>query len=504
MSYTRGDEDRSRRDGRSRHGPGGVGRLGAPRYTRRSVKSTVETLENNKVKVVVEVDEAEFEKEVDAAFRRIAKEVRLPGFRPGKAPRKLLEARLGAGVGREEALRESLPSFYTKAVIEHEVDVIAPPEIDITAGRDAGPVVFDAVVEVRPSITVAGYQGLRVELPNPVPSDEEIGEHIDRMRQQFAELQVAERPAADGDHVTIDIAGSYDDEPLPGLTAEDYLYEVGRGLVVAEIDEHLRGASAGDELTFSAAHPDPDEEGELSFTVVVKEVKEKVLPEVDDEFATMASEFETAAELRADVERRLGAVKRSQARFALRAKTQEALAALVDEDVPDAMIGNEMNSQLQDLANRLQQQGMNLDQYFGMMGRSPEEVSAELRESATEAVKIDLALRAVVESEGLGISDEELDAEIAEFAEQVKQDLDDVKARFAAAGQLGEIRVGLAKGKALDWLLERVEVVDESGAPIDRALLEADEDDTDEDDDEFVDLDDSDDDTDDETEEDSE
>ena len=152
------------------------------RYTHRTVKSTVEVLEDNKVKVNVEVDEAEFEREVDAAFKRIAKEVRLPGFRPGKAPRKLLEARLGTAAGREEALRESLPSFYTRAVIEHDVDVIAPPEIDITAGRDAGAVVFDAVVEVRPRVAIGGYRGLRVEIPAPFATDDEISTYVDRLR----------------------------------------------------------------------------------------------------------------------------------------------------------------------------------------------------------------------------------------------------------------------------------------------------------------------------------
>lgn len=439
------------------------------------MKSTVEVLEDNKVKVNVEVDEAEFEREVDAAFKRIAKEVRLPGFRPGKAPRKLLEARLGSLAGREEALRESLPSYYTRAVIEHDVDVIAPPEIDITAGRDGGAVVFDAVVQVRPRVAIGGYRGLRVEVPAPYATDDDVQSYLDRLRNQFAELVVADRPAADGDHVTIDIAGTLGDEAIPGLTAEDYLYEVGSGAVVPEIDENLRGASAGEVKEFTAAHPDPDEERELAFTLTVKEVKEKVLPEVDDEFAAQASEFATAAELRDDITNRLSAVKKSQAKVSLRMKAQEELAKLVEDEVPQPMVANEMQARLEDLSQRLRAQGLGLEQYIAMMGSTPEQVSEELRVGATEAVKVDLALRALAEAEGIEVGDDELDEELSAFAVQVKQDLDAVRARFRDSGQLSGLRSTLQKNKALQWLLEQVEVVDESGAPVDRAALLAEE-----------------------------
>ncbi len=435
------------------------------------MKSSVEFLEDNKVKVSVEVDAAEFEREVDAAFKRIAKEIRLPGFRPGKAPRKLLEARIGVEAGREEALRESVPSYYTRAVIEHEVDVIAPPEIDITAGRDGGTVTFDAVVEVRPRVAIGAYRAIRVEVPAPYATDDDIQTYLDRLRNQFGELQTVERPAVDGDHVSIDIAGSLGGEPLPGLTAEDYLYELGSGAVVPEIDENLRGASAGEVKEFAAAHPDPDEERELTFTVTVKEVKEKVLPEVDDEFAAQASEFATAAELRDDISNRLSAVKKSQARVSVRMKAQEELSKLVEADVPQAMIANEMQARFDDLAGRLRQQGLGVEQYLQMMGRGVEDLTEELRTGAAEAVKVDLALRAVAEAEGLAVDDDELDEEMATFAEQVGQTLDAVRARFRESGQLPGLRSTLQKNKALEWLLEQIEIVDETGAAVDRAAL---------------------------------
>ncbi|NIR34808.1 MAG: trigger factor, partial [Actinobacteria bacterium] len=164
------------------------------------IESSLELLDDGKVKLTVEVDESEFDAAVDAAFRRIAKEVRMPGFRPGKAPRKLLEAQFGHQIGREEALREALPDYYARAVVHHDVDVIASPEIEITAGQEEGRVAFDAVVEVRPTVEVAGYNGLRVEIPRPTASDDEIDEQLERMRTQFAEFEPVERPAADGDH----------------------------------------------------------------------------------------------------------------------------------------------------------------------------------------------------------------------------------------------------------------------------------------------------------------
>src|SRR4051812_48120994 len=171
------------------------------------MKSTVEPLEGNKVKLSIEVDGAEFEKEVDAAFKRIAFEIRLPGFRPGKAPRKLIEARIGTEAARGDALEHALPNYYAEAVQEHEVDVIASPEIDITAGREEGDVAFDAVVEVRPEVNLGGYDSLRVTIDSPEVTDEELDSRIDRLRENYAQLEEVERPAQTGDHVTLDISG---------------------------------------------------------------------------------------------------------------------------------------------------------------------------------------------------------------------------------------------------------------------------------------------------------
>lgn len=442
------------------------------------MRSTVEPLEGNKVKLSIEVEAGEFDKAVDAAFKKIAKEVRLPGFRPGKAPRKVLEARFGTQAGREQALQDALPEYYTAAVIEHDVDVIAPPEIDITGGQESGDVTFDAVVEVRPTIEISGYEALTVELPSPVVSDSELDEQVDRLRNQYAELVTVDRPAAEGDLVTIDIEGTRDGELLEGYTAEGFAYEVGRGSAIPQIDENLLGASAGDRLEFTGddhTHEEGDEpdHGPIEFVVQVHEVQEKVLPELTDEWAAEASEFATVDELRADQRERLARSRAAQAESVLRDRTAAALAELVDIEAPEPLIASEMQNRIQGMAMRLQAQGIQLDQFLAMTGQSEASFVAGLRDTAERAVLVDLALRAVAAAEGIECTDDDLTAELTEVAEQVGQPLELVREQFERGGQLAAVRSDVQKRKALDWLVEQVEVVDDEGTPIDREALQA-------------------------------
>jgi trigger factor len=434
------------------------------------VKAVVEPLEGNRVKVSVEVDEAEFERDLDAAFRRISREVRVPGFRPGKAPRRVLEAKLGKDVGREEALRDALPTYYTQAVRENDVDVIAAPEIELTAGKDEGAVSFDAVVEVRPVISVGGYASLRVEIPRPEASDEDIDAQIERLRQQFGELTTVDRAVRDGDHVTITINGSRDGEDVPGLQADDYLYEAGSGSIASELDDNLRGAKVGDILDFDAQPADPDEAA-VRFRVIVKDVKEKVLPDVTDEWANDVSEFDTVDELRADLGNRISRVRKMQATMAARDRAVHALVELVEEDAPEPMVANEVQQGAQELSMRLAAQGVSADQYFEATGQTQEQLVDQLREQAVDSVKADLALRAVADAEEIEVSEEELDDEFARVAERLGEKPAKVRRDFERAEQIPAVRSDIRKRKALDWLVEHVELVDEDGQPVDRELL---------------------------------
>jgi trigger factor len=434
------------------------------------MKAVVEPLEGNKVKLSIEVDEQEFEKAVDAAYRKIAREVRIPGFRPGKAPRRILEARLGKESGRSEALRDALPDYYSQALRDHDVDAIAPPEIDITAGQESGPLAFDAVVEVRPQLHLPGYSGLRVEVPDPTVTEEEIDAQVDRLRGNFGELTTVGRPARGGDHLTIDLKGSRAGQDVPGLTTDDFLYELGSGTVLPELDDKLHGARPGDILAFDADLPD----GPVGLKVLVKEVKEKVLPEVTDEWASEASEFDTVAELRADIEKRLSLVKRVQAGMALRNGAVEALVELVDTDPPGALVDAEVQRRVHDLEHRLEAQRATIEQYLEATGQTPEQLVNSLREGAVAAVKADLALRAVADAEQLEPIDADIEAEIDRLAQSYKVKPAELRRNLERADQMPAVRSDWKKSKALEWLVEHIEVVGPDGQPIDRALLNPD------------------------------
>lgn len=430
------------------------------------MKSTVEALEGNKVKLSVEIDEQEFESAVDAAFKKIARDVRVPGFRPGKAPRRVLESHIGAGAGRAQALNDALPDYYSDAVLANEVDVIAPPDIEITDGQDTGVVKFEAIVEVRPVITVSGYADLAVEIPAPTPSDEEIDAQLERFRNQYGELEVVERAADTGDYVTIDIEGSQNDEVLEGLVASAYLYEVGSAGIVPELDEQLVGTSAGDTRSFDAAHPNGEEEDPLHFEVTITEVKAKVLPELDDEFAAQASEFETMAAWRDDLVTRMTEVRKAQSQMLVREKIGEALAELVTDELPEPLVAAEMNERLQDMAMRLQAQGLSLEQWLQFSGTDTEQFLDDLKTTAERSARVDLALRAIALAEAIEVLEEDLDLEFEAVASRVQQDSDVVRTQLTEAGHLPALKTDISKRKALDWLTESVTITDEAGNSI--------------------------------------
>jgi trigger factor len=438
------------------------------------MRATAEPMEGNLVRLSVEIDEPEFDEALVGVVKELAKQVRVPGFRPGKVPRRVLEARMGgAGALRAEALRESLPDFYARAVVDSQIDPIASPEIDITGGEDSGAVSFNAVVQVRPIVSIPGYEGLQVTLPGLAVLPEDIDRQVDRLRENDATLDVVGRPAGDGDMVTIDLHGN-DPSGTEVVGVDDYLYEVGSGTVTPELDDTLRGARSGDIKAFTATAP--GEGGvEVSFRVLVKEVKVKNLPEPTDAWAAESSEFETVAELRNDIADRIGRVKLVQAQLALRDKTVEAIAGLVDDaDVPEVLVDAEVSERLHDLQHRLEAQKVGLGEYLQATGRTPDDLLATVRDDAHRAVKADLALRALAEAEALDLNDEELDAEIATMAGRMEADPAELRRQLDTAGRIGAVRSELRKGKALQWLLDHVDLFDEEGNPMSRDALKTD------------------------------
>ena len=379
--------------------PSAEGLTPAPGRLPLLMQATVETIEDNRVKLTVTVPAAEFETAIDAAFRTIARDVRLPGFRPGKAPRRILEARIGAEAGRQQALQDAIPGYYADAVLANDVDVIAAPEINITAGEDDGDLEFEAVVEVRPVITLSGYEALRVTVPYAAVDDVAVDAQVNRVRDQHAEYVDHSRPLALDDYATLDITGTQDGEPVDGLSVTDFGYVVGSGVVVGELDDNLRGTKTGETIEFDAVLTERfgERAGEtVHFSVTVGAAQEKVLPDLTDEWVDENTEWDDIATMRDEIRKRSDLMARVQAQMGLRDAVLATLANLVEVDAPESLVDQEVRTRVNDFGQRLAQQGVDFDQYFAITGMDPEEFLGQTREQATRAVLADLALRSVV------------------------------------------------------------------------------------------------------------
>ncbi|MBI5090743.1 MAG: trigger factor [Actinobacteria bacterium] len=427
------------------------------------------------MKLSLTVDESEFDRDIDQAFRKIAHEVKLPGFRAGKVPRKVLEARIGLAPAREQALRDAIPNYLAEAVREHDIDLIATPEVDITSGMEEGPVAFDATCELRPEITVPGYGGLRVELPSPEATDEEIEQALRAELVRHGSLVDVDRPVQSGDHVTLTLAGTRDGEPVAGLNTEDWLYEVGKGWVAPGFDAELLGAVKGAELRFTATPNGTDEPAD--FEVTVSNVQEMVLPELTDEWVDEnIGEFDTVEAYRASIAERLGAAKLNQARNGFIDAVTTALAELVDIEPPEAMVQGDLQARVQNTVQQFQSRGISLDQWLGATGQDANSFIETLKVQSTKAVKVDLALRAVATAEGIEVGEAELDAEYDRIAVQVRQKKAQVKRAYEQNDAVTDLVANLRKTQALDWLVHHVDIVDPEGHPIDRDLILAEHD----------------------------
>jgi trigger factor len=422
------------------------------------------------VKLSVTIDESEFDRDIETAFRTIGKEVKLPGFRPGKVPRKVLEARIGLAAAREQALRDAIPLYLANAVREHDVDLIATPNIEFTGGQESGPVSFDATCEVRPEITVPGYGGLRIELPSPDATEADIDEAVEAELRRQGSLVDVDRPIQSGDQVTLTLAASRDGEPVAGLNTEDWLYQVGSGWVAPGFDGELLGANKGDELTFTATPNGTSEPAD--FVVDISNVQESELPELTDEWVSEnLGEYETIEQWRAALAERIGTGKLNQTRNQFIERTTSSLAGLVDIEPPESMVQADLQGRVQNTVQQFQAQGISIDQWLQVTGQDAATFIEGLKVQSQKAVKVDLALRAVGVAEGLDVTDDDLAAEYARIAVQVRQKPNEVRKAYEKNDAVTDLVAQLRKTKALDWLLEHVEIVDPEGNPIDRVLV---------------------------------
>jgi trigger factor len=439
------------------------------------VKSIIETLEGNKVKLSVEVDEVEFDKNIDQAFRKIAKEVRIPGFRQGKAPRKLLEAQIGLGAARSQAIQDAIPEYLSLAVREHNVDLIATPQIEVTKGEEEGVVGFDATCEIRPVITVPGYNGLRIELPALVVSETEVSDAMNSERARHGTLTDVSRAIALGDHVTLDLSGTREGNPVPGLNVEDWLYEVGKKWVSPKFDDMLIGAEVGTKVEYSEAPNGTTDVAEM--TVIVKKVQEMVLQELTDEWVSEhVAEFDTQEAWKNSLRERLENMKLNQTRGVFVERTTAALAELVTIDAPESMVGSDLQARVRNTVEQFQAQGIQIDQWLSATGQSTEAFIESMRGESVKAVKVDLALRAVAEAQNISADDDEVDNELNRIATQAGRKVAQVRKVYEQNDALGELVAQIRKSKAVDWLLRNSTLVDPDGNAISADTLFGEED----------------------------
>jgi trigger factor len=432
------------------------------------------SLDNNRIKLVVELDDAEMDEALDAAAASLAKQVSVKGFRKGKVPKNVLVAHIGGlEVLRAEAIRESMPDFYARAVADTLIDPIGQPDINVTSAEEEGPFTFEAEVEVRPVVTITGQRDLRVTLPSPNVSDDEVEAQMNRYRETDAILKDVDRPIVTGDLVTMDIRVQQIGTDVEPLEMSDFMYTVGSGTITEGVDELILGLKAGEELKLN---------GNVGGGVVatyemkLKQVKERELPELTDEWAQENTDWTSAEEMRDAIVNQMRRTKIVEAQMSQRDAMLVALAELVNEDVaPDVLVDAETNERLHDLGHRLSQQNMNLESFLQVTNQTPEQLLATLREDALRGVRIDLALRALVVAENLEPTPEEIDEELEKTAESMDVDAEILRTNLRDTGRVTTFNAEVAKMKASRWLTDNVTFIDPEGIEIDRELLRADQ-----------------------------
>ena len=431
------------------------------------MQTTLEHADRHTVKLTVEVPPDEFGKDLDRAYRKIAREIRIPGFRKGKVPKQVIDAQFGREAVLGEFLEESVPSYYREAVREHDLAPITDPDIELGEVEEGRPLVFTAVVEVRPRLTLeeSAYKGIRVERPTIEISDEDVDRFLDSLRDRFAELETVGRAARSGDYAVIDLRATVHEEEIPEGTRQDYLYAIGSSEFGEKLDAELEGKRAGEILAFNdTLGPGAGERvgQEVAFRVLVKEVKGKKLPEADDEFAKVASEFDTAAELRENIREQLGRSRDRAADADVRDRVLDELISSVEVDLPDTLVDEEVEHRVAHAQERAQQAGMTLQQLLEAQEMDELRFRAEARDHAIRAIKADLVLEAVARKEDLQVSEEEIGREISSLASALGRDPKELAKNLARSGQVVSLAGDIIRSKALDLLVEHADIRSDS------------------------------------------
>ena len=439
------------------------------------MKSAVETLSPTRAKITVEVPFEELKPSLDAAYQSIAKQINIPGFRKGKVPPPVIDRQVGRSAVLDEAINDALPKLYVQALQDNDLQPLAQPEIDVTKLEDNSLLEFTAEVDVRPSIDVPAYDSLSVQVDDVTVSDDDVDEQVQELRERFATLKDVERPAADGDVVTIDLKATRDGEAVEGGEVSGYSYKVGSGDMLEGIDEALVGLSAGEDTSFTSALLGGDLSGEdVEVAVSLSAVKEQELPELDDEFAQTASEFDTITELRADVATRLERGKRLEQAAAARDAVLEQLLDAAEIPLPEGVVAEELAGRRQEIEQQLSYAGMTMEQYLDNEKQTVDEFEAELEKRVRDAMASQFLLDEIARAEEIGVEQDELSQHLFRRAQQSGQNPDEFVKHMVEHNHIPEMVSEVVRGKALAQIVEGATVTDASGNVVDLKNLRPD------------------------------
>ena len=432
------------------------------------MKTDVEELSPTRVKLTIEVPFEELKPSLDKAYRDVSRQVRIPGFRPGHVPPRIIDQRLGRGAVLEQAINDAVPQLYGKALEDSEIRALGQPDLEITKLDDGDELAFTAEVDVRPKFDLPDLSTIPVTVENTEVGPDEVEEYLSDLRERFASLRGVDRPAAEGDYVSIDISASVNGKLVDDAQASGISYQVGSGTLLDGLDETLTGMSAGDATTFTAELAGGEYAGEQAdVAVTVHSVKVKDLPELDDEFAQSASEYDTLGEFRAGTRGRLENVKRLGQVGQARDRALDAVINRLDIPLPDRIVSSEIEGRQKSLDEQLERSGTTREAYLEARGISEDDLEAEITVDARRSVKAGFVLDELASANELRVEQEELNAYIVEQAYRLGVQPDRLAKEIVDRGQLGLAMSEVLRGKALRLLTEQVKVTDEAGRPVD-------------------------------------